>query len=315
MTTLITQLERITPAQQNGILTIGKFDGLHLGHQEAIRTIQDIARIQSRPHLLMTFEPTPLEYFMKDEAPPRLTSFSEKMRLLERMHVENVICLHFDRMLASLPADAFIKKILIEKLRVRHIVIGKDFRFGSGRQGSLEMLKRLGETNGFHAEALPTIMQGGSRVSSTRVRDALQSGDLTLARTLLGRDYAMTGRVIYGTQQGRSIGFPTANITVHRHRPALTGVFVVEVEGIEKTLLPGVANLGTRPTVHGNIPLLEVHLLNFKGSLYGRRLTVHFRKKLRDERRFPSFEALQKQIRHDAICARNFFNLPTPEHP
>ncbi len=297
----------ITPEQQRGVVTIGKFDGLHLGHQKSIVAMKKAAQTSNAPHTLITFEPSPLEYFSSQNTVARLTPFTEKMRLLKNYGVENCLCLHFDQSLAQQTATEFVQDLLIDQLKIKHIIIGDDFQFGANRQGNIALLKRMGQQAGFRADNLDTVKLKETRVSSTRVRNALQQGDLHLAQQLLNRDYAITGRVIYGAQKGRTIGFPTANLSFKQHQPPMTGVFVVTVSGIKENVCEGMANIGTRPTVHGIKPLLEVHLFDFNDTLYGQRITIHFKKKLREEQRFPSFEALQKQIQHDAIRAREYF--------
>ena len=253
------------------------------------------------------FEPQPREYFMPEAAPPRLTRFREKLEVLRRCGVERVLCLRFNAHLANLPAADFIRIILLEGLDVRYLVVGDDFRFGKARTGDFALLEQAGRTHGFPVVNMHSFNIGNVRVSSTRIRDALRTGDLATAESLLGRSYRMSGRVAHGDKRGRTIGFPTANIYLHRAASPVDGVFAVEVFGIEGEPVPGVANVGTRPTVGGTRTLLEVHLFDFDRDIYGRHVQVSFLKKLREERRYDSFEALKQQILVDAEQARDWF--------
>jgi riboflavin kinase/FMN adenylyltransferase len=218
-----------------------------------------------------------------------------------------VVCLRFDRRLAGLKPEAFIREILVDGMGVKYLVVGDDFRFGEHRAGTYATLRAAGARYGFEVASMRTYRVGGDRVSSTRVREALAHGDLLTASLLLGRSYAMSGRVAHGDKRGRTIGFPTANVYLHRASSPVAGVFAVEVGGIADTPVHGVANVGTRPTVDGTRSLLEVHLFDFSGDIYGRYVQVGFLKKLRDERRYATFDALREQILRDVEQARAFF--------
>ena len=290
------------------VLTIGNFDGLHLGHRAMLERLVAKARELGLPPSVMTFEPHPREVFAPDQAPARLTSMREKLNLLESCGVERTYVCRFDRKLASLSADDFIDKLLVRGLGVRHVFIGDDFRFGKGRSGDLAALEAAGRQHGFGCEAMHTVEVDGERVSSSAVRDALAGGDLEHAARLLGRPYVIAGRVIHGDKIGRKYGFPTANIQLKRKRMPLTGVFAVTVSGLDKRHLPGAANLGVRPTLaYGLKPVLEVHLFDFDRDIYGSHVTVHFLHKLREERKFASLDELKIQIARDVADTRDYF--------
>ncbi len=293
------------------VATIGNFDGIHLGHQAVLGQLAEKASELGLPSVVITFEPHPQEFFRPDDAPMRLTGFREKMQTLRRYAVDHVLCLRFDRALADMAAQDFIRTVLIESLGVRCLVIGGDFRFGRERRGDVALLQQAD----FQVLVMRAFEIGGERVSSTRIRAALQQGDLAAAEKLLGRNYRLSGRVVEGDRRGRQLGFPTANIHLNRRiraqcgsrRAPVAGVFAVQVFGLEREPLPGIANIGMRPTVDGGQCRLEVHLLDFAGDLYGRHLQVEFLTRLRDEARFESLEALKQQIRRDEMRAREFF--------
>lgn len=285
------------------VVAIGNFDGFHLGHQQLIKTLKVRSEELSLKSTIITFEPHPQTYFQPDVRLSRLSSVREKLELLRDYGVERVIALRFNEQLASLSAEDFVRKYLVESLSASHVVVGYDFGFGAGRSGTAEDLQALGDTYGFGVSRVAAVSIDGEKIGSTRVREALKSGDLELAARLLGRPYAISGRVLHGDQRGRTWGFPTANLLVERHNPPLRGVFAVEVGGVEEGLLPGVANLGFRPTVGGDRLLLEVHLINFSGTFYGDRVRVIFRKRIRAETKFESFDALKDQIHKDTLAA------------
>jgi len=285
------------------VVAIGNFDGFHLGHQQLIKTLKVRSEELSLKSTVVTFEPHPQTYFQPDVRLSRLSSVREKLELLRDYGVERVIALRFNEQLASLSAEGFVRKYLVESLSASHVVVGYDFGFGVGRSGTAEDLQALGDTYGFGVSRVAAVSIDGEKIGSTRVREALKSGDLELATRLLGRPYAISGRVLHGDQRGRTWGFPTANLLVERHNPPLRGVFAVEVGGVEEGLLPGVANLGFRPTVGGDRLLLEVHLINFSGTFYGDRVRVIFRKRIRAETKFESFDALKDQIHKDTLAA------------
>ena len=293
------------------VLTIGNFDGLHLGHRAMLERLAAKGRELGVPTAVMTFEPHPRELFTPDQAPARLTSLREKLALLEACGVERAHVCRFDRRLASLAADEFIDRILVAGLAVRHVFIGDDFRFGKGRAGEFAMLQRAGAEKGFTCEAMHTVEVEGERVSSSAVREALAAGELEHAARLLGRPYVISGRVVHGDKIGRKIGYPTANIQLKRKRVPLAGIFAVTVTGLDKRHLPGAASLGVRPTLGAGLkPVLEVHLFDFDRAIYGAHVTVHFLHKLRDEMKFDSLDALRAQIDRDVAATRAFFDNP-----
>ena len=295
------------------VIAIGNFDGFHLGHQQLIKTLKVRSKELSLKSTVVTFEPHPQTYFQPNVRLSRLSSVREKLELFRDYGVERVIALRFNEQLASLSAEDFVRKYLVESLSVSHVVVGYDFGFGAGRSGTAEDLQALGDAYGFGVSRVAAVSIDGEKIGSTRVREVLQSGDLALAARLLGRPYAISGRVLYGDQRGRTWGFPTANLLVERHNPPLRGVFAVEVGGVEEGLLPGVANLGFRPTVGDDRLLLEVHLINFSGTFYGDRVRVIFRKRIRAETKFDSFDALKDQIHKDTQAAAAWLteNPPT----
>ncbi len=297
-----------TPHHQGCVATIGNFDGVHRGHQALLAQLIQRSHEMNLPSLVLTFEPQPAEYFAWGAPIARLTRFREKVHYLAQTGLDKVWVLRFDASLAALAADEFVKKILVDQLNIKHLVIGDDFRFGHRRQGNLALLKSEGERWGFSVENMPTVWMDGDRVSSTRVRQALSEADPALAERLLGRPYCMLGRVVYGNQLGRLLGFPTANIYLHRQETAVKGIYAVRLHGIAKTGLPGVANVGTRPTVGGTRILLEVHLFDFAETIYGRQVEVEFCKKLRDEERFDNLDLLKDQMVIDAAEARAYLN-------
>lgn len=301
---LIRGKHNLRPEHRGSAVTIGNFDGLHLGHRAVLGGLIEAARARGLPTVVMSFEPTPREYFMGAAAPPRLARFREKYQALTAQGVDRLFSVRFDAAMAALPPEDFIREYLVDGLGTRYLVIGDDFRFGRDRAGDFDTLRAAGERYGFEVADTPTCMVDGMRVSSTAVRQALAQGDLGLATRLLGRHYGMSGRVIEGRRRGRELGFPTANLRPGRRVLPVTGVFAVLVRGVADQPWPAVANLGIRPTVDGTEPLLEVHLFDFGGDLYGRRITVDFVARLRDEQRFADLDALAAQMQRDAAQAR-----------
>jgi riboflavin kinase / FMN adenylyltransferase len=307
-TTLIRSLYNLTPAQQRGVLTIGNFDGVHKGHQHLLAKVIEKARACQVPSIVMTFEPHPFEFFAGQHLTiPRLTRLKEKFYALAACGVDNVLILPFNQKLAKLSARDFVTNVIYNTLKPLELVIGDDFHFGYQRQGEVTLLRDIGAKLGFSVEAMETILIDGERVSSTRVRKALSMGDHDLVKRLLGRPYAMLGRIRRGDQRGRQLGFPTANIFLHRRLSPVRGVYTVYVEGIADHPWPGVANIGSRPTIDGTQSLLEVHLLDFNQDIYGRNVSVLFGEKLRDEMRFPNLDLLREQIAKDVLAARRYF--------
>ncbi len=298
-------------------VTIGNFDGIHLGHQAMLARLTARAASVGAAPTVLTFEPHPREIFTPQSAPTRLTSLREKLEILRNLGVAHVHVCRFSKPFAALSAEDFVRRILVEGLKARYVLVGDDFRFGARRAGDFALLERMGRTHGFEAEALHTIEAAGQRASSTAVREALAAGDMAMAAQLLGRPYSISGRVVGGDQLGRKIGYPTANIQLKHNKPPVKGIFAVRVQGLrgdpDSPDWPGVASLGTRPTVHTNgRPTLEVHLFNFDRSIYREHLRVEFLHKLRDEAKFPNLDALIAQIDLDAQQARELLGVQQP---
>ena len=304
---LVRGLHNLRPGHHGCVVTIGNFDGIHLGHQAVLGQLSDKSAELALPAMVMCFEPHPQEFFAGDKAPARLTRFREKVLMLRRFAVERMLCLHFDTAMSQMSAETFIHDVLVTQLGIRCLIVGDDFRFGYQRRGDLAMLKAAGRAFGFQVINMHAFDVDGERVSSTRIREALFRGDLATADKLLGRPYRMSGRVVHGDRRGRVIGFPTANIYLHRKVSPLRGVYAVQVFGLEREPYQAVANIGVRPTIDGRRCLLEVHLLDFNDDIYGRHVQVAFLHKLRDEKRFESVDALQKQIAGDVMEARSYF--------
>jgi len=308
---VIRGLHNLRSEHRGCVATIGNFDGVHLGHRAVFRHLKEKALDLSLPTTVVTFEPQPWEFFAPEQAPARLTRMREKLQALKDNGIDRVVLLEFGHKLAAMPAQEFVEELLVIGLGVRYLLIGDDFRFGQGRTGDIDLLQRIGQEQGFGVENMNTFAMGEERVSSTRIRQALAQGDLEQAERNLGRPYRICGRVAHGDERGRTIGFPTANINLHRRVSPLRGVYAVLVHGLGTTPLTGVANIGTRPTVEGDPRyLLEVHLFDFKRQIYGEHVQVEFRLKLRDEKRFESFEALRQQIQRDVEAAQAFFGIP-----
>ncbi len=305
---------------QGCVATIGNFDGVHLGHQAIIQQLLTKAQTLSLPSVVILFEPQPREYFSEGEmfagvtlgaTPARLTTVREKVEVLTGLGVDRILCLKFNKAMCSLTAAQFCQKILVDGLGIRHLVVGDDFHFGNDRCGDFAFLQNTGETQGFSVENTCTYEVNGERVSSTRIRAALKDGAFDLVDTLLGRHFSMSGRVVHGDRIGRTIGVPTANVLLQRTVSPLNGVFAVEViikeANARSKEVTGVANVGTRPTVAGKQMRLEAHLLNFNSTIYGRRVIVTFRQKIRSEEKFEGLDALKAQIANDIDAAKLFF--------
>lgn len=307
---VIRGLHNLRPEHRGCVATIGNFDGVHLGHRAVFAHLREQAHAMDLPTTVITFEPQPLEYFAPDRAPARLTRMREKLQALCEAGIDQVVLLEFGPRLAAMQAKQFIQDLLVDGLNVAYLFVGDDFRFGQGRAGDIAMLRWAGAEHGFAVENMTTYMLDAERVSSTRIREALSDGDLKTAEQCLGRPYRICGRIAHGDQRGRTIGFPTANIDLHRKVSPLRGVFAVRMRGLPEGPQLGVANIGTRPTVTGDTRyLLEVHLFDFTRRIYGEHVQVEFCRRLRDERRFESFEALREQILIDARQAREYFGL------
>ena len=285
------------------VVTIGTYDGLHLGHQALIgRTAAQAARL-ALPAVLLTFEPMPREYFAPADPPARLTTLRERWRILAPSRLNYTWLLRFGEALRNLSAQEFAE-FLARDVRARQVVVGHDFCFGKGGAASTAMLAAAGERLGFEVEVLPAVTQGGERISSSGVRAALARADFAAAQRLLGRPYSMRGRVMRGSRLGRQLGFPTANLPLERRRAPLAGIFAVRVHGAGAGALAGVASLGTRPTIGGTEALLEAHVFDFSADLYGHEIEVEFAAKIREEECFASLEALTAQMQRDAEAAR-----------
>jgi riboflavin kinase/FMN adenylyltransferase len=295
------------PASADGpvALTIGNFDGVHRGHQSMLARLIEAAEDLALPSAVMTFDPHPREFFGHASAPPRLSTLRAKLEHFAAHGVARTFVARFDARMAALTPDAFIEDVLVRRIGIRWVLVGEDFRFGKARSGDIATLRAAART--FSVEAMRTVAVEGERASSTAVRHALAAGNLEHAAALLGRPYTIAGRVAHGAKLGRSLGFPTANIRLNR-MPPVSGVFAVRVHGLDAQPHDGVASVGVRPTVEaGGAPLLEVFILDFDNVIYGRRVTVEFLHKLRDEDRFADLDALKRAIRADVEDARAYF--------
>jgi riboflavin kinase/FMN adenylyltransferase len=291
--------------RQGSVACIGAFDGLHLGHRALVRHAAMRARDLGLPMVAVSFEPLPREFFAPAAKPPRLLLPRAKVEGLRALGADLVGLLRFNARLAAMNAEAFVRGLLVQRLAAHEVWVGPDFRFGKGRAGDIDLLRRLGGGLGFLADEIAPQMLDGERVSSTRIRTALAAGDFTSAGRLLGRRYAISGRVVRGRQLGRTLGFPTANLRFGGKVPPLSGIYATFVHGVGASPRPAVSSFGTRPTVDGVEPLLEAHLFDFDGDLYGRRIEVEFVAKLRDEEKFPDLPALVAQMHRDAAQARH----------
>ena len=295
------------PDTAGSVLTIGNFDGVHLGHQAIFDQLIVQARRLALPACcVVSFEPLPSEYFRPDAAAARLQGLRDRVAAIRASGIDRLLLLRFDAVLASQQAADFIDDVLIDTLQARHLMIGDDFRFGAGRAGDFALLQRHADSGGFTLEQSATVLVDGARVSSTRVRQHLAQAELAAAARLLGRPYRISGRVVHGEKVGRQLGFPTANVALKTHQPPLRGVFaVIATDAASGARYQGVANLGERPTIGGRKLLLEVHVLDGSPELYGRHLAVDFLHHIRGEQRFDSLDALTRQIAADAEAARD----------
>ncbi len=307
---VIRGLHNLRPEHRGCVATIGNFDGVHLGHLAVLHNLRYKGAELGLPTTVITFEPQPMEFFTPEATPARLTCMREKLHAIRDAGIERVVLLEFGPKLAQMDADDFIRELLVDGLDVRYLFVGDDFRFGRHRAGDMNLLCESGRRYGFEVENMNTVAVSEKRVSSTRIREFLACGDLKAAEHNLGRPYRICGRVAHGDKRGRIIGFPTANINLHRRVSPLHGVYAVIVHGLDEEPLPAVANIGNRPTVEGDHRyLLEVHLFDFFRTIYGEHVEVEFRHRLRDEQHFDSFEALRDQIGWDVLSAREFFGL------
>lgn len=302
---LIRGLSNLDQCIYSCVVTIGNFDGLHLAHQQLVKNSIAVAKKYAVPSVFMTFEPLSSEFFSKEPF-PRLMRFRDKWEQVAKYGADYFFCIRFNKNFIQITAEDFVKNILVDRLGVKAVVVGENFHFGAKRAGDCQLLQQMGERYHFEVIPIPTIMQNGERVSSSRVRSALLEGKLDVVHRLLGRPYSLWGKVVQGDKRGTGLGFPTANIYLHRKLAPLTGVYVVQVRGIDEMLYQGVANIGTRPTFQGTQVVLEVHLFNFEQNIYGYHVEVEFLHKLRDEKRFETVEALVIQITKDVEEAKSF---------
>ena len=290
-------------------MAIGNFDGVHLGHQAIVAQLREAA--SGLPVTVMTFEPHPREFFATRrgvEAPPRISTETDRLQALASCGVDAVCIVPFDEAFATMQASEFVERVIGDSMQAQHLMVGDDFRFGAGRSGDYNLLRQYADQGLFALHQMPTLTNGSERISSSLVRQALAGGDFERVHALLGRPYFISGEIIRGKQLGRTIGFPTMNVGLSFTRPALSGVFVVQVHGLGEQALPGVASLGVRPAVESNGDyLLEVHLFDFDRSVYGEQIGVQFLHKLRDEAHYDSLELLTQQIETDAQQARDYF--------
>ncbi len=304
---LVRGAHNLRPGHRPCVATIGNFDGIHRGHRAVIDALHQAGHRLGLPTTVVLFEPQPREFFAPASAPGRITRLRDKLRVLASLGVERTLCLRFDARLAGQSAERFIDDLVVGGLGARFLMVGDDFRFGHKRQGDYAMLEAAAAPGGFELRRMPTVSEGGERISSTRVRAALAAGDLDLAQTLLGRRLRISGRVVRGAALGRQLGWPTANLRFGAQPPPMRGIFNVLVHGLGRVPRPGVASLGTRPTVNGIETLLETYLLDFEGDLYGRHIDVELLAWQRPEVNFDGVEALSRQIAADVAAARAWF--------
>jgi riboflavin kinase/FMN adenylyltransferase len=305
---LVRGLHNISQRHRGCVLTVGNYDGVHLGHQHMIGVLKARAAELRCAATVLVFEPSSKEFIDPDGAPPRLTRWREKFLALAAQGVERLVTLRFDDCMRAMTPRSFIDALIVEKLGARHMVVGDDFRYGSNAGGTIQSLRIAGAAHGFGVEQIAPFVFDGVRVSSTAVRERLELADYSGAARLLGHPYRMMGRVAPGRQLGRTLGFPTANLRLMRRKSPVWGILAVWVRGIAARPLPGVASIGTRPTVNGVEPLLEVHVFDFSGDLYGRSIEVEFVAKLRDEVKFDSLDALVVQMKLDDARARDLLS-------
>jgi riboflavin kinase/FMN adenylyltransferase len=297
-------------APGGSVACVGAFDGVHVGHRALLAHVRERATARGLLPLAVSFEPIPREFFARGAPVPRLASAREKIEHLRAGGVSALLSLRFDKALAAMPAEAFVEDVLLRRCGVRELWVGADFRFGHARRGDVTLLRELGARHGFDVEVMGDVDIDGERVSSSAVRTHLAAGEFDAAARLLGRRFAIGGHVVRGQQLGRQLGYPTANIRLGRRVSPVSGIFAVRVRGVGSSAWPGVASLGVRPTIDGGgEPLLEAHLFDFDGDLYGRRLEVEFMRKLRDEAKFADLDAMVRQIDRDAEQAREILKV------
>jgi riboflavin kinase/FMN adenylyltransferase len=291
--------------ERGSVVTIGAYDGLHLGHEQLLASVNAAAAERGLPSVVMSFEPTPREYFASGNPPARLMRFREKFEALADHGIDLFYCPRFDDRMRDISADDFVRRILVHGLSARHVVIGDDFRFAARREGTLDHLQRAGRALEYSVEQVPSVIVDGVRVSSTAIREALTDGELPTATALLGRPYRMSGKVIMGAKIGRTLGYPTANVDLRRRQSAVMGIFAVRVHGLAGGARDAVASVGSRPTFDGTKPLLEVHIFDFDENIYGAYIHVDFIARLRGQVKYDEVEELVAQMHRDADNARS----------
>lgn len=297
------------PADHPGcVATIGNFDGVHRGHRLIIDQLLAVSRATGQSSVVISFEPHPQEFFMPADAPARLMRLREKIICLQQLDIDMLLCLHFNRRLADQRPEEFVQRTLVEKLAVRYLIIGSDFRFGYQRRGEINTLLDLGRKFGFTVACAETCEVAGDRVSSSRIRSLLAAGNLEQAEELLGHPYFICGRVVHGDKRGRDLGYPTINVNMHRLKSPVSGIFASLVHGLEATALPAVSSIGSRPVFNGQNVNLETHILDFTQDVYGAHVKVELCKQLRTEQNFDSVDALKQQMTVDVAQAREYFN-------
>jgi riboflavin kinase/FMN adenylyltransferase len=302
---LVRGLHNLSQRHVGCVLTVGNYDGVHLGHQTMIGALKSLAAEHQASATVLVFEPSSKEFIDPEGAPPRLTRWREKYLALAALGVDRLVTLRFDDHMRGMTPEVFVDELIVAKLGTRHIVVGDDFRYGCKARGTIDSLRKAGERRGFGVEQVAPYVHDGVRVSSTAVRARLECGNFPGAERLLGRPYRMMGRVVHGNRLGRTLGFPTANVRLMRRKSPVQGILAVWVHGIDATPMAAVASLGTRPTVGGTEVLLEVHVFDYSGDLYGREIEVEFVAKLRDEAKFESLDELTMQMKIDAAQARD----------
>ena len=304
---LVRGIHNIQPEDHGCVLTIGNFDGVHKGHQRVISALVAKAKALNCVAAVLVFEPQPKELFAPDKAPARLCRLRDKYALLAELGVQRLICVNFTRKFASQSAEKFIENLLVEKLGIKHLIVGDDFHFGKNRRGDFTMLTEAGKYFGFEVTDTASCKMANCRISSTAIREALEHDNLTVVENMLGRPYSIIGKVFHGDKRGRQLGFPTANVLLKRQKSPLNGVFAVKVKTINGTF-NGVANIGARPTINGARQQLEVHIFNFNNDIYGQCIEVVIKKKLRQVMKFDSLAALTAQIKLDSEQAKQVLN-------
>ena len=290
------------------VATVGNFDGVHRGHQAVITQLRELAARHALPTVVLIFEPQPIEHFLRGQVPARLTSLREKIEQFMVLGIDYLICLRFDEKMAAYTPNQFVEELLLKGLAVHSLVVGDDFRFGKGRTGNFKTLQSLCKTFGFAVYPTASLCVDGERVSSTLIREALEQDDFNRAGSLLGRPYSISGRIVHGTKRGKTLGFPTANIELHRMTTPVSGIFAARAYGIGEQGLYSAVYIGTRPVFHGEHTVLEVYILDFDGDIYGRHMRVELLKKIRGDAMFDSKAALQLQIANDVQEVRNYFS-------